>query len=201
MPSSKGTGISIRASIARENIFTEQGGRLVEVNDELIQQWEPKVQRLVGQTYIPGFDREDLAQELRIVIVKAAERFDESKNTSFHTYLHTSMVNTLRTLHTKSSRKPRYLAQLGGYEESDTDDNLGRFFTPEPEDETDEMEAMLDKIDLEALDLTDEESDYLVKRLTGFSNTEIGKDINGVSLYKIKRSLKAKFNEYYGYGE
>ena len=68
----------------------------------------------------------------------------------------------------------------------------------EIEDDTDDIEAVLDKIDLEVLDLSDEESDYLVKRLTGFSNTEIGKGINGVSLYKIKRSLKEKFNNYYG---
>tara|TARA_R100000306_G_C4359473_1_gene134550 strand:+ start:120 stop:635 length:516 start_codon:yes stop_codon:yes gene_type:complete len=166
------------------------------VNDDLIRQWEPKVQRFVNNTYIPGFDREDLAQELRIVIIKAAEKFDISKQTSFHTYLHTSMVNTIRTLHTKSARKPRYMARLGISENSDSGD--WEFSGYEVEDETDDIEAVLDKIDLEVLDLSDEESDYLVKRLTGFSNTEIGKGINGVSLYKIKRSLKEKFNNYYG---
>jgi len=166
------------------------------INDELIKQWEPKVQRFVNNTYIPGFDREDLAQELRIVIIKAAEKFDASKKTSFHTYLHTSMVNTIRTLHTKSSRKPRYMASLGVAENADPDD--WGFSGYEVEDDTDDIEAVLDKIDLEVLDLSNEESDYLVKRLTGFSNTEIGKGINGVSLYKIKRSLKEKFNNYYG---
>jgi RNA polymerase sigma factor (sigma-70 family) len=166
------------------------------VNDELIKQWEPKVQRFVNNTYIPGFDREDLAQELRIVIIKAAEKFDVAKKTSFHTYLHTSMVNTIRTLHTKSARRPRYVASLGASENSDSGD--WEFSGYEVADETDDIEAVLDKIDLEVLDLSDEESDYLVKRLTGFSNTEIGKGINGVSLYKIKRALKEKFNNYYG---
>lgn len=166
------------------------------VNDELIKQWEPKVQRFVNNTYIPGFDREDLAQELRIVIIKAAEKFDVAKKTSFHTYLHTSMVNTIRTLHTKSARRPRYVASLGASENSDSGD--WEFSGYEVADETDDIEAVLDKIDLEVLDLSDEESDYLVKRLTGFSNTEIGKGINGVSLYKIKRALKEKFNKYYG---
>ena len=166
------------------------------VNDELIKQWEPKVQRFVSNTYIPGFDREDLAQELRIVIIKAAEKFDVAKKTSFHTYLHTSMVNTIRTLHTKSARRPRYVASLGASENSDSGDWECSGY--EVADETDDIEAVLDKIDLEVLDLSDEESDYLVKRLTGFSNTEIGKGINGVSLYKIKRALKEKFNNYYG---
>jgi len=168
------------------------------VDNDLIKQWEPKVQRFVNNTYIPGMDREDLAQELRIVILKAANRYDETKKTSFHTYLHTSMVNTIRTLHTKSSRKPRYVASLGA---SNGDDGLSESGTTsyyEAEDEDDAIEDLLDKIDLEILDLTNEESDYLVKRLTGFSNSEIGKGINGVSLYKIKRSLKEKFNEYYG---
>jgi RNA polymerase sigma factor (sigma-70 family) len=166
------------------------------VNDELIKQWEPKVQRFVSNTYIPGFDRDDLAQELRIVIIKAAEKFDVSKQTSFHTYLHTSMVNTIRTLHTKSARRPRYMASLGASENSDSGDWESSGY--DVADETDDIEAVLDKIDLEVLDLSDEESDYLIKRLTGFSNTEIGKGINGVSLYKIKRALKEKFNNYYG---
>ena len=166
------------------------------VNDELIKQWEPKVQRFVSNTYIPGFDREDLAQELRIVIIKAAEKFDVAKQTSFHTYLHTSMVNTIRTLHTKSARRPRYMVSLGVSENFDSSD--WEFSGYEVADETDDIEAVLDKIDLEVLDLSDEESDYLIKRLTGFSNTEIGKGINGVSLYKIKRALKEKFNNYYG---
>jgi len=134
------------------------------VNDELIKQWEPKVQRFVSNTYIPGFDRDDLAQELRIVIIKAAEKFDVSKQTSFHTYLHTSMVNTIRTLHTKSARRPRYMASLGASENSDSGDWESSGY--DVADETDDIEAVLDKIDLEVLDLSDEESDYLIKRLT-----------------------------------
>ena len=49
-------------------------------------------------------DREDIAQELRISIVKAANSYDDSKNVSFHTYLHTVMVNTLRTLISRAQR-------------------------------------------------------------------------------------------------
>jgi len=49
-------------------------------------------------------DRDDIAQELRIAIVKAASRFDDTKGVSFHTFLHTVMVNTLRTLISKAQR-------------------------------------------------------------------------------------------------
>jgi len=88
------------------------------------------------------------------------------------------------------------MASLGASENSDSGDWESSGY--DVADETDDIEAVLDKIDLEVLDLSDEESDYLIKRLTGFSNTEIGKGINGVSLYKIKRALKEKFNNYYG---
>ena len=48
----------------------------MEINDELIKQWEPKVQRMASNVYIVGLDREDLAQELRLAIVKAAKGFE-----------------------------------------------------------------------------------------------------------------------------
>ena len=72
------------------------------IDDDLIQQWEPKVQKMVSNTYVAGWDREDLAQELRIAIVKAALGFQEDKGVLFHTYLHTAMVNTIRTLISKA---------------------------------------------------------------------------------------------------
>ena len=72
------------------------------IDDDLIQQWEPKVQKMVSNTYVAGWDREDLAQELRIAIVKAAQGFQEDKGVLFHTYLHTAMVNTIRTLISKA---------------------------------------------------------------------------------------------------
>ena len=77
----------------------------MDITDELITQWEPKVQRFLNTSFVLGMDREDLGQELRIAIIKAAEGFDESRGTSFHTYLHTTMVNTLRTLISKAQKQ------------------------------------------------------------------------------------------------
>ena len=76
----------------------------IEINDELILQWEPKIQRLLANTFVRGLDKEDLEQELRIAIVKAAKGFNSDKGVIFHTYLHTAMVNTLRTLISKAQR-------------------------------------------------------------------------------------------------
>ena len=79
----------------------------MKINNELILQWEPKINRMLQTTSIRGMDREDIAQELRIAILKAAKGFDSKRKVSFHTYLHTTMVNTIRTLITKAQRRPQ----------------------------------------------------------------------------------------------
>ena len=84
----------------------------MEINDDLIIQWEPKVQKMASSASIVGMDRDDVAQELRLVIYKAAKKFDPGKNVSFHTYLHTSMVNTIRTLITKAQSRLKRQPQI-----------------------------------------------------------------------------------------
>jgi len=79
----------------------------MEINNALIKQWEPKINRMLQTTSIRGMEREDIAQELRIAIMKAAKGFDPERKVSFHTYLHTTMVNTIRTLITKAQRRPQ----------------------------------------------------------------------------------------------
>ena len=68
----------------------------MEINDDLIKQWEPKINKMLQNTFVIGLDRDDIAQELRIAIVKAAQGYNEDKGVLFHTYLHTAMVNTIR---------------------------------------------------------------------------------------------------------
>lgn len=79
----------------------------MDIDNKLIEQWEPKINRMLQTTSIRGMDREDIAQELRISILKAAKGFDPSRKVSFHTYLHTTMINTIRTLITKAQRRPQ----------------------------------------------------------------------------------------------
>ena len=48
------------------------------IDNDLILQWEPKIQRMISNMYrqnqyIADMEKEDLAQELRICIVKAAK--------------------------------------------------------------------------------------------------------------------------------
>ena len=76
----------------------------MEIDNTLVIKWEPKIQKLLSKTFIVGMDRDDIAQELRIAIIKAAQGFQEDKGVIFHTYLHTSMINTIRTLISKGQR-------------------------------------------------------------------------------------------------
>ena len=49
----------------------------MEADNALINQWEPKIQKMLQGTSIIGMDRDDIAQELRIAIMRAANGFDE----------------------------------------------------------------------------------------------------------------------------
>ena len=93
----------------------------MEINNDLVIQWEPKVQKMSSSAFIVGMDKEDLAQELRISLLKAAKAYDEGRGISFHTYLHTSLVNTIRTLISKAQRRPIPKSIDDYYEFSDND--------------------------------------------------------------------------------
>ena len=45
------------------------------IDEELMNQWEPKVQKIASNTFVVGLDRDDIAQELRIALIKAAQGF------------------------------------------------------------------------------------------------------------------------------
>ena len=77
----------------------------IEINDALITKWEPKVQKIASSAFVLDMDRDDIAQELRIAIIKAAKAFNKTHGAIFHTYLHTTMDNTVRTLMSKVKKR------------------------------------------------------------------------------------------------
>ena len=97
------------------------------IDNDLILQWEPKIMKMVGNTYIAGMDNEDVAQELRIALMKAAQKYDDSRGVIFHTYLHTSLINTIRTLITKAQRHPNFVS----IDNNPYDTNDSGFYTSE----------------------------------------------------------------------
>lgn len=158
----------------------------MEINNDLIKQWEPKINKMLQNTFVRGMDREDIAQELRIAIIKAAEGFKEDKGILFHTYLHTAMVNTIRTLIYKAERRlvPVSLdiapteEMVGGYAEI-------------LEDKSSTMNDMEFDVLLDSANLNQLEKDFLRLRVEGLTMEEITEDL-GDSAYKIRQNLQDK---------
>ena len=164
----------------------------MEINDELIQQWEPKVQRMASNTYIVGLDREDLTQELRLAIVKAAKGFEEDRGVLFHTYLHTAMINTIRTLITKSQKLNPPTESL---------DDVESVFSTMPMQSTEILEALTYPIDfttdvefnefLQECALDELEKAFITLRLEGLTMEEITEDL-GEPAYRIRQTVREK---------
>ena len=164
----------------------------MEINDDLIRQWEPKVQKMTGNTYIAGMDREDLAQELRLAVVKAAQGFEEDRGVLFHTYLHTAMTNTIRTLVSKSQKSPAFTVSI---------DDVSSDFSSMPQQSYEILEALTDPSDFtidiefqEFLDncyLTSQEYAFIVLRLEGLTMEEIT-EVLGESATKLRQIVREK---------
>ena len=163
----------------------------MEINDGLIKQWEPKIQKLLANTFVVGMDRDDIAQELRIAIIKAAKGFDEDRGVIFHTYLHTSMVNTLRTLITRGQRQQIDLS----LETTVTDDEIiPAYILKALEDPVNTFEEIEFNDLLSAFDITPSERSFIVLRLEGLTMDEISDDLE-TSAYKLRATLREKLGE------
>ena len=167
------------------------------IDDELIQQWEPKVQRFLSTTYVVGWDREDLAQELRIAIVKAAQGFQEDRGVLFHTYLHTAMVNTIRTLISKAQHTLT-VESLDRSSVSNTEEN-NEIMSQELLQALLQDEVGLEEVELaESLgsyNLTPAEQTFIALRLEGLTMEEIT-EVLGVSSYKVRKSVRDKLKDF-----
>tara|TARA_R110001606_G_scaffold353295_2_gene503776 strand:- start:322 stop:855 length:534 start_codon:yes stop_codon:yes gene_type:complete len=166
----------------------------MKINDELIIQWEPKIQRMLSNIFIIGMDRDDIAQELRMAIMKAAKSFDESRGVIFHTYLHTTMVNTVRTLISRAQKRPEMKSLDMEYSD------IYEYSFPMIPSEI--SKALQDPIDYEAVvevndllssnSLKPNEQLFIQLRLEGLTMEEITEDL-GESAYKVRQLLRDKF--------
>ena len=164
---------------------------VMQIDDDLILQWEPKIQKMLSGIFVVGMDRDDVAQELRIAIIKAARAYDEDRGVIFHTYLHTTLVNTIRTLISKAQR------QLDTRSLDFTRDD-SEFIPAEianalidPNDYIGQVETS-EWLDSSALD--EKERFFLKLKLEGLTMEEITEDL-GESAYKVRQSLREKFSD------
>lgn len=165
----------------------------MKIDNDLILKWEPKIQKLLANTFVVGMDRDDIAQELRMAIMKAAKGFDEDRGVIFHTYLHRAMINTIRTLIARGKRHPNDLSLDSTSVIMDKDyDKLTLADTLEDEDSTFEEFEFKDL--LEKSSLKQIEQDFIILRLEGMNMDEISKDLQ-TSAYKIRDGLREKIGD------
>ena len=163
----------------------------MDIDNQLVAQWEPKIQKMMSNTFVIGMDRDDIAQELRIVLVKAARKFDASRGVSFHTYLHTAMVNTIRTLISQAQRHPDSTSLDKTFADSEM---LPVEIVEALSDETDFDEHLFADDLIEANGVTDQERHFVLLRMEGLTMGEITEDL-GESAYKIRQSLRDKLED------
>jgi len=174
------------------------------IDDDLILQWEPKIQRMISNMYrqnqyLKHMEKDDLAQELRICIIKAAKAFDETKGAIFHTYLHTAMVNTIRTLISKTGKIP--IGRSMDFNIWDDGANYAPYGTflvdKEILKKNQENNSTMLEVELEELinskDLSYAEKSFIDLKIEGLTMEEISEDL-GESSYKIRDNLKIKFS-------
>ena len=162
----------------------------MEINDELILQWEPKVQKMVSSVFVVGMERDDVAQELRIALMKSAKAYDESRGVLFHTYLHTALVNTIRTLISKAQRQPDFRSIDTVFNDSSIMPTEIANALIDPED-YEQVVEMRQWIDSQGLDKN--EKLFIQLKLEGLTMEEITEDL-GESAYKVRQSLREKFS-------
>ena len=163
----------------------------IEINDALIKQWEPKIQRMLSTTQVRGYSKEDLEQELRISIIKAAQGFNADRGVIFHTYLHTAMVNTIRTLIAKAQRQ--IVAQSLDMNNNETDERSGKI-TKALEDPHDFMESVNIVDILDTYEISLPERRFLKLRMEGLTMDEIS-DILDESAYRIRQAIRTKVGD------
>ena len=168
----------------------------MEINNALIKQWEPKINRMLQTTSIRGMEREDIAQELRIAIVKAASSYDETKQVSFHTYLHTVMTNHLRSLISRAKRH-RTVYETYNIDGISLDNNTDGYISSAlSESLTDETSMdFIEDIELQDIlnrsDLNDTEQLFLELRLEGTPMERISLILDEPA-YKIRNNIQKK---------
>tara|TARA_R110002020_G_scaffold2594_1_gene12346 strand:+ start:231 stop:758 length:528 start_codon:yes stop_codon:yes gene_type:complete len=160
------------------------------IDDDLVIQWEPKIQKMLSNVFVLGMDRDDIAQELRIALIKAAKGFDETRGVIFHTYLHTALVNTIRSLITRVSKH----SKVRSLDDTYKDTNLTALDILEAlKDPTNDIEDVDVYEYIYSANLTDSEQSFLKLRYDGLTMEEISEDL-GESSYKVRQTLREKIS-------
>ena len=172
----------------------------IPIDNNLITTWEPKIQGLVNKYYVTGMDKDDLIQELRMVLMRCAEKYDNTKSTaSFHTYVHRGMINTLITLINKATKLPEVVSfdkTFVSVTDNEQNPNELQKALEDPNAEDFSNLLLLDDILSDNNEtFTDKEKVFISSRVDGLTMEEITEDL-GESSYRVRQNLKERLKAY-----
>jgi len=166
---------------------------------EILEKWEPKVHSMLRSTSIRGYDYEDIAQELRLSILRAYKKYDPTRGQAeFGTYLHVAMLNVIRGLINRSKKTPVILSLDKTYTDG-PDNEYSKKMADIIEDPSQENEFDIIMLkDLEkTLNFTDDEKLFIKMRIEGYRLDEItSKMTSKKSAAKVRESIRNKIESY-----
>jgi RNA polymerase sigma factor (sigma-70 family) len=91
-------------------VETEYNNSVIDKNYiELEEQYKALLNKFAYKAYIPGIEKEDIYQELRLTLSSAQKKFDPNKNTKFITYLYGAFNSKLRQLYRDTQGRKKHI--------------------------------------------------------------------------------------------
>ncbi|KRK48019.1 sigma-70 family RNA polymerase sigma factor [Secundilactobacillus kimchicus] len=90
--------------------------------EEILRRYQPLVNHLQGEFYLPDMDRDEWQQEARIVLWKAVQHFNVTREKAFGSYYKTALLNRRRDLARRAHAKKR--STSSGHVEIDANPEL-----------------------------------------------------------------------------
>ena len=166
--------------------------------EEILEKWEPKVHKMVRSASINGYEYDDIAQELRLSILRAHKKYDPTLGKAeFGTYLHISMLNVIRGLINQAQKKP-VMTSLDRTFNDGLENEYTRRIGDVIEDEAQQDEFdVVELRDLEnSLNLTSDEKLFIKMKLEGFRLNEITPCLTSGTAAKVRDSIRQKIGDY-----
>tara|TARA_R110000850_G_scaffold276127_2_gene417111 strand:+ start:280 stop:783 length:504 start_codon:yes stop_codon:yes gene_type:complete len=158
------------------------------INDALIEKWEPQVHKVARTMSVIDMDYDDIVQELRMGVMKAAKGYKEDSGVIFHTYLYKTLMNTASTLITRASKRHKAMPTVpmpDGYDDKVVDEKDGA-----------KDVEILDILD--QLDLTCMEREFVYLRMDGYTMKELGEKLDVKGVYRLNKQIKQKVKDQIG---
>lgn len=79
--------------------------------EELYNQWKDLIYKFSWKYIIPGWEHEDIEQELKIALLRAQETFDPDKHVLFKTYLYKVLDSKMKVLYRDTQGRKKHIPE------------------------------------------------------------------------------------------